>query len=210
MLIDPDKAAMLLIDHQERLSRTASDPGQPALRGNILALARLSRIAGIPTISTKSKHDGSNDPSLPDVLEINPEAVQLNICDQINAWDDPDFVTAVAATGRRALIIAGTITSGYLTFTTLSALAAGYNVYAVVDAAGNWNRPTTNVTVARFVQAGAVPVDTVAVISEIMHACNCSDVLEYATILDECQASCRKAGTFGNTYWPTINTLDSV
>jgi nicotinamidase-related amidase len=30
---------------------------------------------------------------------------------EINAWDNPDFVAAVKATGRKTLIIAGTITS---------------------------------------------------------------------------------------------------
>jgi nicotinamidase-related amidase len=210
LLIDPNDAALLLIDHQSGLSQVANNTGQPASRGNIIALAKLSRIANIPTVTTKSEHDGSNGALLPDVLEINPKAVQVLISGQINAWDNPDFVMAVSATERRTLIIAGTVNSVNLTFTTLSALAAGYRVCAVLDVPGNWNRPATNIAVARFVQAGAIPVDTVAVISEIMHACKSPAVGEIATILDECVAGCRKPGVFGKTSWPTHNSFESV
>ncbi|WP_212031135.1 isochorismatase family protein [Cytobacillus depressus] len=59
---------------------------------------------------------------------------------EINAWDNPNFVKAVEATGKKTLIIAGTLTSVCMAFPTLSALAAGYKVYTVVDASGNWSK----------------------------------------------------------------------
>ena len=42
-----------------------------------------------------------------------------------NAWDMPTFVQAIEATGRRTLIIAGTLTSVCLAFPSISAVAAG-------------------------------------------------------------------------------------
>ena len=40
------------------------------------------------------------------------------------------------------------------------ALVAGYKVFCVVDASGNWSKMATELTVARVVQAGAMPIDT--------------------------------------------------
>src|SRR4029077_4413927 len=102
---------------------------------------------------------------------------------QINAWDNPAWVEAIEKTGRKTLIIAGTLTSVCMAFPTLSALAAGYKVFNVVDASGNWSSMATEITLARIVQAGARPIDTVAVLSEVMGTWNRPDAMEYAAIM---------------------------
>ena len=102
---------------------------------------------------------------------------------QINAWDNAAWVNAIAQTGRKTLIIAGTLTSVCMAFPTLSALDAGYKVFCVVDASGNWSSMATEITLARIVQAGAMPIDTVAVLSEIMATWNRPDAMEYAAIM---------------------------
>ena len=65
----------------------------------------------------------------------------------------------------------------------LSAVAAGYKVFNVVDASGNWSSMATEITLARIVQAGARPIDTLAVLSEIMGTWNRADAMEYAAIM---------------------------
>jgi len=44
-----------------------------------------------------------------------------------------------------------TITSGCLAFPTVCAVTAGYKVYAVVDASGNWTKMATELPLARIV-----------------------------------------------------------
>jgi hypothetical protein len=56
-------------------------------------------------------------------------------------------------------------------------------VFCVVDASGNWSSMATEITLARIVQAGAMPIDTVAVLSEIMGTWNRPDAMEYAAIM---------------------------
>jgi hypothetical protein len=70
-----------------------------------------------------------------------------------------------------------------MAFPTLSALAAGYKVFNVVDASGNWSSMATEITLARVVQAGARPIDTVAVLSEIMGTWNRPDAMEYGAVM---------------------------
>jgi nicotinamidase-related amidase len=99
---------------------------------------------------------------------------------QINAWDNPDFVAAVEATGKKTLIIAGTITSVCMAFPSISAVHAGYRVFAVVDASGTYSKMAQEITLARVVQAGVVPIDTGAVLSELQKTWNREDAQQWA------------------------------
>ena len=104
---------------------------------------------------------------------------------QINAWDMPDFVKAIEATKRKTLIIAGTLTSVCLAFPSISAVAAGYRVYSVVDASGNWSKLATDLTIARLAQAGAIPIDTFAVIGELQKTWNRPEAQDFAELFGD-------------------------
>ena len=90
---------------------------------------------------------------------------------------------AIEETKRKTLLIAGTLTSVCMAFPTLSALAAGYKVFTVVDASGNWSKMSTDVTIARVAQAGVVPVDTYAVLAELMSTWNRPDAMDFAAVM---------------------------
>jgi nicotinamidase-related amidase len=179
-MIDPEDAVMLLIDHQSGLFQLVKDIGVPELRANVTALATIARLAKIPTITTASVPDGPNGPLIPEIHDRNPEAVYIPRTGQINAWDNPPWVDAIEETGRKTLLIAGTLTSVCMAFPTLSALAAGYKVFCIIDASGNWSSMATDVTVARITQAGAMPIDTFAVLGELMSTWNRPDAMDFA------------------------------
>ena len=103
-------------------------------------------------------------------MRNNPAAIHIPRTGQINTWDNPKWVEAIQKTGRKTLLIADTLTSVCLSFPTLRALAAGYRVFTIIDASGNWSSMATEIRLARVVQAGAIPVDTYAVIAELMRA----------------------------------------
>jgi len=182
-MIDPADAVMLLIDHQSGLFQLVKDMDVPTLRTNVIALAKLSKLAGLPTFTTASVPDGPNGPLIPEIHQCNPDAVYIPRTGQIDAWDNPKWVEAIERTKRRSLIIAGTLTSVCMAFPTLSALAAGYRVFNVIDASGNWSSMATDITLARVTQAGAIPIDTLAVLCEIMATWNRPDAMEYAAIM---------------------------
>jgi type I restriction enzyme M protein len=99
-----------------------------------------------------------------------------------DAETNPDFVAAVKATGRKQLIIAGTITSVCMAFPSISAVHDGYKVFAVVDASGTHSKMAQEITLARIVQAGVVPMDTAAVASELQKTWNREDAQEWAEV----------------------------
>lgn len=182
-MIDPNDSVLLLIDHQSGLFQLVRDIELSVLRSNVTALAKISQLAKIPTFTTASVPDGPNGPLIPEIHQHNPDAVYIPRTGQINAWDNPAWVNAIEKTGRKTLLIAGTLTSVCMAFPTLSALAAGYKVFTIIDASGNWSQMATDLTLARVVQAGAMPIDTYAVISELMNTWNRPDLMEFATVI---------------------------
>lgn len=182
-MIDPDDAVMLLVDHQSGLFQLVADMDMLTLRNNVCALAKVAHLGKLPTFTTASVPDGPNGPLIPEIHRYNPNAVYIPRTGQINAWDNPKWVEAIEKTGRRTLLIAGTLTSVCMSFPTLSALAAGYKVFSIIDASGNWSKMATDITMARVVQAGAMPIDTYAVLAEVMSTWNRADAMEFANAM---------------------------
>jgi len=184
-MLDPEDTVMLLIDHQSGLFNTVRDIPLPDLRNYVIALAKAAALLNIPVITTASVPDGPNGPLIPEIHKYAPHAQYVPRTGQINAWDNPPFVEAIKKTGRKTLMIAGTLTSVCMTFPAVSARAAGYNVYCVVDASGNWNKMATDTSIARIVQAGAIPTDTFAAVAELMRTWNRAEGSRFAEIISE-------------------------
>ena len=69
-----------------------------------------------------------------------------------------------------------------MAFPAISAIAEGYKVFVVVDASGTYSKMAQEITLARVVQAGAVPMDTAAVASEIQKTWHRDDAEKWAEI----------------------------
>jgi len=165
--LTPHNAALLLVDHQTGLANGVADQSIPEFRTAVTALAQTAKLFNLPTIITTSASDGPNGPVLPEIPAILPDAKVIHRPGEVNAWDNAEFVAAVEATGRRKLLIAGISTDVCVAFVALSAIEAGYDVYAVVDASGTWNKLVQEMAVQRMVQAGVVPITWVAVAAEL-------------------------------------------
>jgi nicotinamidase-related amidase len=184
-MLDPNDTVMLLIDHQSGLFNTVRDISIPDLRNYVIALAKTATLLNIPVITTASVPDGPNGPLIPEVHKYAPHAHYVARTGQINAWDNPPFVEAIEKTGRKTLVIAGTLTSVCMAFPAISAVQAGYKAYCVVDASGNWSKMATDITIARVAQAGAIPTDTFAMVAELMRSWNRPEGSRFAEILSE-------------------------
>lgn len=179
-VINPEDAVMLLIDHQSGLFQTVGDMPMTELRARASVLAKIATLANMPVITTASVPQGPNGPLIPEIHQNAPHAKYIARKGEINAWDNPEFVEAVKATGKKQLIIAGTITSVCMAFPAISAVAEGYQVFAVIDASGTYSKMAEEITLARIVQAGVVLMDTAAVASEIQKTWNRADAAEWA------------------------------
>jgi len=163
-----DNAVLTFIDHQAGLLVGVGDQDKLKLRNNIRGLATMGRIVGLPAIVTASMPGGPNGPVLPDLAELLPDATVINRDGEINAWDSSDYREAIEATGRRKIIMAGIVTDVCLLFPALSAVAEGYDVYAVVDASGTWDKLTQEAAMLRMSQAGVKISTWASVLAELM------------------------------------------
>ena len=153
--LDKNDAAVLLVDHQSGLINLVADFSQDEFKNNVLALVDAAKYFKLPTILTTSFETGPNGPLVPEIKERFPDAPYIARPGNINAWDNPDFVKAVKATGKKQLIIAGVVTEVCVAFPALSALEEGFEVFVITDASGTFNKTTRDAAWMRMQAAGA-------------------------------------------------------
>ena len=166
-LLRKDDAVVLLLDHQLGLFSLVRDFGPDEFRNNVLATAGTARLFGLPTILASSVEDGPNGPLMPELRALFPDAPFIKRAGEINAWENPDFVKAVKATGRRQVVIAGIVTDVCVAMPALSALAEGYEVFVVVDASGTFSPAVRDATQRRLTAAGAQMINWFAMACEL-------------------------------------------
>lgn len=163
-----DNAAVVMIDHQTGTMLMGIEDIDPvSLMNNTRFLVETATTFAMPVVLTASNQDGPTGPLAPELFELAPHANYVHR-NNINAWHDPKFVEAIEKTGRKKLIMAGISTDVCLTFPAIAAVAAGYDVYAVIDASGTWSMVAQQTAMLRMSQAGVICVNTIAVIAELL------------------------------------------
>jgi nicotinamidase-related amidase len=168
---NPDETFMLLIDHQEGTLDFVRNVPRAGIVKNARALARVANALDMPVVLTSSQEDRAQGPLISDLQEILPEAYAQRVRRGgiANAWDDPDFNTAVvkAADGRRNVILAGVTNDVCSVMPAISMTEDGYTVKVVQDAGGSINSTAENVAVRAWERAGALTTTTGALIAEL-------------------------------------------
>jgi len=164
-LLSPSNCTLILIDHQpfQFAGMQSHDPG--VILNNVIGLAKTAHLFEVPTILTTVVQDRGG--FLPAALQaVFPEQAPIDRT-TINTWEDPRVVDAVATLGRKKLVIAALWTEICLAMPVIHALGEGYEVYIVTDASGGVSVEAHERAVQRMVQAGAVPMTWMAVMSEL-------------------------------------------
>ena len=164
-LLNPQNSALILIDFQPQMTFGVANIDRQTLFNNVMLLAKAAKIFNVPTILTTVETKSFSGNMWPQILDIFPDQVPVERS-SMNSWEDAKLVEAVAATGRKKLIMAALWTEVCLTFPALEAIKAGYEVYAVEDASGGTSVAAHNAAMRRIEQAGAVPVTALQVLLE--------------------------------------------
>ena len=164
-LLSPQNSAVIFIDHQPQMTFGVANIDRQTLVNNVLLLAKAASIFKVPTILTTVETKSFSGNMWPQLLDVFPgqEPIERS---SMNSWESEAFVKAVAATGRKKLVMAALWTEVCLVFPALEALGAGYEVYAVEDASGGTSLAAHNAAMRRIEQAGAVPVTALQVLLE--------------------------------------------
>lgn len=165
----PSNTALLLIDHQVGTMQLIKNLSLDRVRRNTVALAKAARILGLPVVLTSSQEDRVQGPLIPELAEILPDAFAARVkrAGFVNAWKDRAFRTAVVATDRKNLLMAGVTTDVCLVFPSISAVQDGLGVQAVLDASGSPYELSEDMSRRRMQDAGVVLTAANTAIAEL-------------------------------------------
>jgi nicotinamidase-related amidase len=160
-----DNSVVVLVDHQPWVAFSVKSIDAGLLVNNLAGLAASAKALDVPTILTTVGAEGSvlKDPLLNGLAEVVRDVTPIDRV-STNAWED--IRGAVEATGRRTLLIAGLWTEVCLAQTAVSAIAEGYRVFFVSDCSGGMSDEAHEDAKTRLVQAGATPINWMAVLCE--------------------------------------------
>ncbi|WP_137173331.1 hydrolase [Massilia sp. HP4] len=163
-LLRPEDSILVLIDHQPYQFANLHSHEPTMIVNNVVGLAKAAKVFDVPTILTTviEERGGNLIKGLQDVF---PDQKPINRT-FINTWQDPNVTDIVKQSGRKQLILAALWTEICLAMPAIQALGEGYDVFIVTDASGGVSAEAHDMAVRRLVQAGAVPITWMAVISE--------------------------------------------
>ena len=163
-LLSPERSVLLLIDHQPFQFSNLNSHDPTLIINNVVGLAKAAKAFDVPTVlTTVTEQRGGY--LLKQLQDVYPEQKPINRT-FINTWQDERVVEAVKKTGRKQLVMAALWTDICLAMPVIQSLADGYDVFFVTDASGAVSREAHDMAVLRMVQAGAVPITWIAVMSE--------------------------------------------
>jgi len=164
-LITADNSAVVFIDHQPQMTFGVANIERQQLINNVVMLAKAAKEFGIPAILTAVETESFSGYIWPQLMDIFPGQQPIERS-SMNSWDDASFRQAVEATGRKNIIISGLWTEVCVTWPTLNMLNEGYNIYVVEDACGATSQLAQDAAIRRCIQAGAIPMTTIATVLE--------------------------------------------
>jgi nicotinamidase-related amidase len=166
-LLTPENAALVVIDYQPSQLQTVTSMDHQVLTDNIVSVARLAKAFKLPVVlSTVGVQTRGQEPTIPELKAILADDVEIDRT-EINSWENAEFRSAVAFTGRTKLIMTALWTEVCLAFPALDAIDEGFEVFPVVDAVGGTSPEAHRAGLERVVQAGARPIGWVSLACEL-------------------------------------------
>jgi hypothetical protein len=134
------------------------------------ALVQTANTFGVPLIVSVGPRNDPRGALYPEIAQVVGKHPVVHRGLSFDAFDDEGFTSAVAALGRKHLVVAGLMTDGCVMHTVLSALRAGYEVSVIVDATASESAAAHNAALARFTQLGVVPRSWLSLASELQRS----------------------------------------
>ena len=157
-VLTPQNSQLIFIDQQPQMAFGVQSIDRQVLKNNAVALAKAAKVFNVPTTITTVETDGFSGHTYPELLAVFPEHKILERS-SMNSWDDQNVRDALAAAGRKKVIVSGNWTEVCnVTFALSAMLEGGYEIYMVADASGATSADAHKYAMDRMVQAGAVPV----------------------------------------------------
>src|SRR5499425_3680196 len=164
-LLTPDNCVVAIIDLQPQMLFGVANFDRQTIINNNLALLKATKVFDVPVVLTTVETKSFSGNLWPQIRAVFPEQPAIERS-SMNAWDDPNFVAAIKATGRKKIVLAGLWTEVCIAFPTVQAIHDGYEIYVVEDACGDVSQLNHDNAMKRVIQAGARPVTVLSTMLE--------------------------------------------
>ena len=164
MRIVKDKTAVVVVDFQERLV--------PAMREGALAVSSAAKLIeganaiGCPVLVTQQYTKGLGD-SVSGIKEAFSSFSHIEKS-AFSAMGEPDFVKALAETGKKTVVLCGIEAHVCILQTALDLLSAEYDVFLVTDAISSRKEKDEKMAVKRMIKSGVFPTTVESVLFELL------------------------------------------
>ncbi len=194
-LLTPANCALLLIDHQPQMFFGVESGSRATIMNNVVGLAKAAKIFNVPTILTTVAAKTFSGPLIPELQAVFPEQKPIDRT-TMNSWEDKNIITAVEKTNRKKLVIAALWTEVCLAFPAISAIQAGYDVYAVTDASGATTLEAHTMAIQRMTQVGVIPITWIQFFCELQRDWKRQETYQAVMNLAKEHAGAYGAGVF--------------
>lgn len=170
--LTPQNSVLALIDFQPSMFRGVASGDKSRIKTAAVCAAKAAKILGVPAVlsSINPKFNGDFIKDITDLFP-NVEVVAREV-PSFDAFEDKKTWNAFLQTGRRKVVLAGLWTSTCFAFTAIQGVRQGYEVYGLMDAAGDSTVEAHKYGIKRMLQVGVVPLTLEALVSEWMHDWN--------------------------------------
>jgi nicotinamidase-related amidase len=169
-LLTDKNSALVLVDYQPTMFSGVASGDKTIIRNAAYCAAKAAAILDVPVVLS-TINPQSNGNFLAEVTALFPgQQVFARAVPSFDAFEDEKTYSAFKKTGRKKVVVSGLWTSMCFCYTALHALDDGYEVYGLIDAAGDSTPDAHRYGVERMLQAGVVPITVESLVSEWMHA----------------------------------------
>jgi nicotinamidase-related amidase len=168
-LLTDKNSVLVLVDYQPTMFKSVASGDKVRIKKAAICATKAASILGIPVVlsSINPKHNGD---FIPEITKLFPDQeIFARKMPSFDAFEDEGTWNAFQKTGRKKLVVSGLWTSMCFAYTALHALKEGYEVYGLIDAAGDSTPEAHEYGVKRMLQAGVIPITLESLVSEWMH-----------------------------------------
>lgn len=168
-LLTDKNSALVLVDYQPTMFSGIGSGDKTIIRNAAYCSAKAARILGVPVVLS-TINPSNNGNFLADVTKLFPgeEAIARKV-PGFDAFEDEKTYNAFKKAGRKKVVVSGLWTSMCFCYTALHAIRDGYEVYGLMDAAGDSTPDAHKYGIKRMLQAGVIPITVESLVSEWMH-----------------------------------------
>ncbi|MGD0996475.1 MAG: isochorismatase family protein [Candidatus Bathyarchaeia archaeon] len=171
-LLTDKNSTLVLVDYQPSMLKGITSGDKTIIKNAAICAAKAAKILGIPVVLSTINPKLNGD-FLQEVTALFPnQMVYARKVPSFDAFEDENTWDAFKRADRKKMVVSGLWTSMCFAYTAIHAIKEGYEVYGLMDAAGDSTPEAHKYGIKRMLQVGVVPITLESLVSEWMHDWN--------------------------------------